>query len=142
MKHLLIQIAAAATSILAAPALPAPALSVAAASPADDPLAPFYGNTLTVAVPDGYFYARRFIDPDGTWREPHGSAFIRGRWERMPDGKTCHWQVDPPMHNAPRYCYAPEKRKVGDRWITIDPNTGSEVIQEIVAGREEPKGAP
>jgi hypothetical protein len=135
MKHALIQIAAAATTVLAAPALPAPA------APIDD-MAAFYGNTLTVAVPDGYFYARRFIDADGTWREPRGGAVIRGRWERMADGKTCHWQVDPPVHNPTRYCYPPQTRKVGDKWVTIDPNTGSEVIQEIVAGREEPKDVP
>ena len=81
-------------------------------------------------------------DPDGTWREPRGGAVIRGRWERTPDGKTCHWQVDPPVHNPTRYCYAPEKRAVGDRWTSTDPNTGNEVIQEIVPGREEPKDAP
>ena len=137
MKHALVQIAAAATTVLAAPALPAPATA-----PPDDPMAVFYGNTLTVAVPDGYFYARRFIDPDGTWREPRGGALIRGRWERTADGKTCHWQVDPPVHNPTRYCYPPEKRTVGERWITTDPNTGNEVIQEIVAGREAPKDAP
>lgn len=127
MKHALIQIAAVAGAVLAAPAI-APAAE-------DDPMAVFYGNTLTIAVPAGYYYARRFIDPDGTWREPRGDDFIRGRWERMPDGKTCHWQVDPPVVNPTRYCYAAERHKVGDRWTTIDPNTGNEVIQEIEPGR-------
>lgn len=128
MKHALIQIAAAASAILAAPAV-APAA-------ADDPLAPFYGNTLTISVPAGYYYARRFIDPDGTWREPRGDGFVRGRWERTPDGRTCHWQVDPPVHNPTRYCYAPEARKVGDEWTTTDPNTGNLVIQKLEAGRK------
>lgn len=135
MKHAVIQIAAAAMSVLAAPALPAGVSAPQA--PTADPMAAFYGNTLTIAVPAGYYYARRFIDPDGTWREPRGGAVIRGRWERTPEGTTCHWQVDPPVHNPTRYCYAPESRTVGDRWTSIDPNTGNEVVQEIVPGRQE-----
>jgi hypothetical protein len=126
MKRHLIQIAAYAATVMAAPALP---------PPAEDPMSAFYGNTLTVAVPDGYYYARRFIDADGTWREPRGDAWIKGAWERMPDGKTCHWQTDPPVHNPTRYCYAPVKRTVGEEWTTTDPNTGNVVIQKIEPGR-------
>jgi hypothetical protein len=127
MKHALIQIAAAVTSILAAPAI-APAAG-------DDPMAAFYGNTLTIAVPDGYYFARRFVDPDGTWREPRGSAFIKGAWQRMPDGTVCHWQTEPAVHNPTRYCYLPQRREVGEEWTTTDPNTGNLVIQKIEPGR-------
>lgn len=127
MKHALIQIAAFATVVTAAAAAP---------PPVEDDMAPFYGNTLTIAVPDGYYYARRFIDPDGTWREPRGSTWIKGAWERTADGKTCHWQTDPPVHNPTRYCYAPQKRTVGEEWTTTDPNTGNAVIQKIEPGRK------
>lgn len=126
MKNALVQLASAAT-VIAASAFTPP--------PSEDPMAAFYGNTLTVAVPDGYYYARRYIDADGTWREPRGSSWIKGAWERMPDGKTCHWQTDPPVHNATRYCYAPVKRTVGEEWTTTDPNTGNVVIQKIEPGR-------
>lgn len=126
MKHALIQIASAATVIAATAAAP---------PPSDDDMAVFYGNTLSIAVPDGYYYARRYIDPDGTWREPRGSAWIKGAWERTPDGGTCHWQTDPPMHNPTRYCYPRQGRKVGDEWTTTDPNTGNVVIQRLEPGR-------
>jgi len=132
MKNALVQIASAATVIAASAFAPPPS----PASSGDDPMAAFYGNTLTVAVPDGYFYARRFIDPDGTWREPRGSAWIKGAWERMPDGKTCHWQTDPPVHNPTRYCYTPVRRQVGEEWTSTDPNTGNVVIQKIEPGRK------
>ncbi|MFZ5718456.1 MAG: hypothetical protein ACOY5Y_03210 [Pseudomonadota bacterium] len=100
-----------------------------------DPMAAFYGNTLTIAVPDAYYYARRFVEPDGTWREPRGSGEIRGAWERMPDRSTCHWQTEPAIHNPTRYCYPPETRRVGEEWTTTDPNTGNLAIQKIEPGR-------
>lgn len=130
MKHALIQIASAASVIAATAAAPAPS---------DDDMAAFYGNTLTIAVPDGYYHARRYIDPDGTWREPRGSAWIKGAWARTPDGGTCHWQTDPPMHNPTRYCYPRQNRKVGDEWTTTDPNTGNVVMQRIEPGRKAAK---
>ena len=100
----------------------------------EDPMAGFYGNTVTIAVPDGYYYARRYIDPDGTWSEPRGSSFIRGVW-RIEDGQVCSWQTEPAMHNPTRYCYAPVARRVGEEWTTTDPNTGAQVIQKIEPGR-------
>lgn len=131
MKNALIQIASAVT-VIAASAFGPPPVS---APPGEDPMTAFYGNTLTIAVPKGYYYARRYIDADGTWREPRGSDWIKGAWERMPDGTTCHWQIDPPVHNPTRYCYAPVRRQVGEEWVTTDPNTGNEVIQKIEPGR-------
>lgn len=98
-------------------------------------MAAFYGNTLTIAVPDGYFYASRYIDPDGTWREARGDDWVRGAWERTPDGGTCHWQTEPAIHNATRFCYPPKRYGVGEAWTTTDPNTGNLVYQKIEPGR-------
>ena len=122
--------------IFALLALAAPAVAADPPPSPADSMAAFYGNTLTIAVPDGYYYARRFIDPDGTWREPRGSSSIRGVW-RVEGEKVCHWQTDPVLHDPPRYCYAPTHRKVGDEWVTRDPNTGNEVIQKIEPGRKD-----
>ena len=104
-------------------------------SPSPDPMAGFYGNTVTIAVPDGYYYARRYIDPDGTWREPRGDGFIGGKWA-FENGQVCSWQTEPAVQDATRYCYAPVARKVGDEWTSTDPNTGNLVIQRLEAGRE------
>lgn len=123
MKRALIQIAA--LALFGAPA--------AHAAPAADPMAGFYGNTATIAVPP-YYFARRYVDPDGTWREPRGSDWIRGVW-KVEDGQICSWQTEPAVHDARRYCYPIVARKVGEEWITVDPNTGSEVFQKIEPGR-------
>ncbi|HEY0650943.1 MAG TPA: hypothetical protein VGD44_23840 [Phenylobacterium sp.] len=136
MKNALIQIASAATVVAASAFSPPVGAPLAAASPGDDPMAALYGNTLTIAVPKAYYYARRYVDADGTWREARGSDWVRGAWERTPDGKTCHWQTDPPVHNPARYCYAPVRRQVGDEWVSTDPTTGNEVIQRIEPGRQ------
>lgn len=129
MKHATLHIGlallVAATAAQAAPQTP---------GPIDDPMAGFYGNTVTIAVSDGYYYARRFIDPDGTWREPRGSDFIRGLW-RIEGGQVCSWQTEPAMHQPTRYCYVPVAREVGEEWTTTDPNTGNLVIQKIEPGR-------
>jgi hypothetical protein len=85
-------------------------------------------------VPAGYYRARRFVDPDGTWREPRGDAWIRGVW-RIEGGQVCSWQTDPPVSNPRHYCYPPVARKVGERWTTIDPDTGATVYQAIEPGR-------
>ena len=103
------------------------------AAPAD-PMAGFYGNTVTISVPDGYYFARRFIDPDGTWREPRGGDEIRGVW-RIDDGQVCSWQTAPPVQNPRHYCYPVIARKVGDKWTTTDPDTGSTVYTAIEPGR-------
>jgi hypothetical protein len=146
MKHALIQIAAFVATVIVAPALPAEPAAAApapapvtapAAAPAagDDPMAAFYGNTLTISVPDGYYFARRYIDPDGTWREPSGDGWIRGAWARTPDGKICNWQTEPAVQNPTRYCYPPVSHRVGEEWTTKDPNTGNDVVQKIEPGR-------
>jgi hypothetical protein len=108
--------------------------AAAAADPPSDPMAGFYGNTLSVDVPAGFYSARRFIDPDGTWREPHGSDWIRGVW-RIEGGQVCSWQTEPPVHQPRHYCYPVTARKVGDRWVTTDPDTGNPVYQSLEPGR-------
>lgn len=127
MKRALIQIAAA--GILWTTA--------AQAAPAEDPMAGFYGNTVTIAVPPWYF-ARRYVDPDGTWREPRGSDWIKGVW-KIENGQICSWQTEPAVHEPHRYCYPIIARKAGEKWTTIDPETGAEVFQEIEPGRNPPK---
>jgi hypothetical protein len=106
----------------------------AGAAQSPDPMAGFYGNTVTIDVPAGYYSARRFVDPDGTWREPRGSDFVRGVW-RIEDGQVCSWQTDPPVQNPRHYCYPAVARKVGERWTTIDPDTGNTVYTAIEPGR-------
>jgi hypothetical protein len=126
MKRALIQIAAFAL-------FGVPAAQAAPASP--DPMAAFYGNTVSIAVPPFYF-ARRYIDPDGTWREPRGSVWIKGVW-KLENGQVCNWQTEPAVHEPRRYCYTPVPRKVGEAWTTIDPDTGAEVFQKIEPGRSD-----
>lgn len=99
----------------------------------NDPMVAFYGNTVTISVPP-FYYAKRYIDPDGTWREPRGDGWIRGVW-RLDKGQVCSWQTEPAVQDPQRYCYMPVSRRVGEEWITTDPNTGSDVIQKIEPGR-------
>ena len=101
---------------------------------APDPMAAFYGNTVTISVPSGYYFAVRYIDPDGTWRKPRGSDWIRGVW-KIEGGQVCSWQTEPAIHDARHYCYPIVARNVGETWTTTDPDTGNEVIQKIEAGR-------
>ena len=125
MKHALVQLAAV---LFAGPGVAQPA-------PPVDPMAGFYGNTVTVDVPAAGYYVRRYIDPDGTWREPRCSSWIRGAW-KIEGGQVCSWQTEPAVHNPHRYCYPIVARQVGDEWVTVDPNTGNEVIQRLEPGRE------
>jgi hypothetical protein len=131
MKHATLQLV---TALLLAASAPQ-GTAQAAPDPAD-PMAGFYGNTVTIAVPSGYYYARRYIDPDGTWREPRGSAWIKGVW-RIEGGQVCNWQTEPAVQNPRHYCYAIIARKAGDKWETTDPDSGNLVYQEIVPGRSE-----
>lgn len=127
MKRALIQIALA--GMLCAPT------ASAAPAAAQDPMAAFYGNTATVSVPP-YYYARRFIDPDGTWREPRADdSVLKGVW-KLENGQVCSWQTEPAVLNARRYCYPAVARKVGEEWITADPDTGNEVITRLEPGRD------
>ena len=114
--------------------LSALATAQATEPPKPDPMASFYGNTVTIAVPDGYYYAKRFVDPDGTWREPRGSNWIRGVW-KLEGGQVCSWQTEPAVQNPRRYCYAPVRREIGEEWTTTDPDTGNLVIQRLEPGR-------
>lgn len=125
MKRTLIQLAAVAAALAA----------TAHAAPGGDPMAGFYGATVEIAVPAAGYFARRYIDPDGTWREPRGSASIRGVW-KVENGQVCSWQTEPAVHNPRRYCYPATARKPGDEWVTLDPDTGNEVVQRLAPGRE------
>lgn len=119
MKHMLLQTAMAWTCL--------------SAVPSPDPMAAFYGNTVTIAVPP-FYYSKRYIDPDGTWREPRGDGWVRGVW-RLEGGQVCNWQTEPAVQNPQHYCYTPVPRHVGEEWVTIDPATGNDVIQKIEPGR-------
>lgn len=123
MKHAPIQFAIA---LFAAP--------VANAAPSPDPMAAFYGNTVTIDVPSGFYHARRYVDPDGTWREPRGGDWVRGVW-KIEGGQVCSWQTEPAIRDPRRYCYTPVARQVGEEWTTVDPDTGNLVIQKIEPGR-------
>lgn len=125
------------TLLLLAMALLAPAAAPSHAAPAQpDPMAGLYGNTLTIAVPAGYYFARRYVDPDGTWWESRGGSEVtRGRWY-VEGGQVCSVQTEPAVHDPRRYCYPlAVSHKPGDEWTTIDPDTGNEVIQKIEPGR-------
>jgi hypothetical protein len=100
-----------------------------------DPMAGFYGNTVTIYVPAVAYAARRYIDPDGTWREPNDSGDVRGVW-KIENGQVCSWQTEPKLTDPRHYCYPVVARKVGDRWVTRDPDTGNEVVQAIEKGRD------
>lgn len=118
--------------VAASAAQAAPAPSGAAA----DPMAAFYGNTLPVAVPAGYYYASRFIEPDGTWTETRGASRSRGRWYIEGD-QVCSVQTEPAIVNVRRYCWSRSiVRQPGDEWVTTDPDTGNDVIQRIEIGRK------
>ena len=132
MKHALIPMTAAAL-IAGAAAFHAAAAEPKAVEPkVGDPMAVFYGNTLIISVPAGYYMAQRYIDPDGTWREKGG---VRGLWTAR-DGKVCNWQTEPAIVDVHHYCYPIEAHKVGETWTTTDPQTGNDVIQKIEAGRD------
>jgi hypothetical protein len=121
-------------ALLLAAALLAPAAAHAVPdTKAVDPMAAFYGNTVIISVPAGYYVAQRYIDPDGTWREP--AAGVRGVW-KIEAGQICSWQIEPAIVDVRHYCYPITVHKVGETWTTTDPATGNEVIQKIEAGRD------
>ena len=97
-----------------------------------DPMAGFYGNTLTIYVPAAGYASRRYIDADGTWREADGG---RGVW-KIENGQVCSWQTEPAIHDVRHYCYPAVARKVGESWTSQDPDTGNDVIQKIEPGRD------
>ncbi len=105
----------------------------AAAEP--DPMAAFYGNTVVISVPAVDYYARRYIDPDGTWREPAPGGGVKGVW-KIDKGQVCSWQTEPAIIDPHHYCYPVVARKVGETWVTQDPQTGNEVVQTIEKGRD------
>lgn len=102
----------------------------AAQSPAPaDPMAGFYGNTLSISAP--YFAAKRYYAPDHTYRDTGDDGDVLGTWT-IEDGKIC---VTPQQPDARRYCNVGLGRHTGDRWVDRDPFTNNEVRFSLEAGR-------
>ena len=101
---------------------------------ADQPDEPVFGNTITIDIP-GVFTARRYMDPDHSWRQTSDSGDSRGTWQVVGD-KLCFTQIEPvPDASRPAECPPNSPHKLGDKWINIDPMTGNTVDIQLVAGR-------
>jgi hypothetical protein len=115
----------------------APCSFAQAPSPLGDPMAWAYGNTLEISIPTLGYKAKRYVDPDGTWRMTsnyNGGAM--GKWE-MKDGKTCFTQTEPtPEEGYRRICNDQVPRAIGDVWFSSDVVTGNMLRMEVIRGRE------
>ena len=95
---------------------------------------PVFGNTITIDIP-GVYTARRYIDPDHSWRQTSDGGDSHGTWTIDGD-KICFTQIEPvPDASRPPECPSNSPHRLGDRWINIDPVTGNTVNIGLVAGR-------
>jgi hypothetical protein len=115
----------------------APGSLAQAPSPPGDPMAWAYGNTLEISIPAVGYKAKRYIDPDGTWRSASNyTGDAMGKWETK-DGKTCYIQTEPtPEEGYRRTCSDQASRAIGDVWFSSDVVTGNMLRMEIVKGRQ------
>jgi hypothetical protein len=116
--------------LLAAPA--------ARAAPADEATAlkDFFTGTLEIDVPaGGPWSARRYLEPDHTYRETGSDGAVSGTWA-VRDGKLCI-TADRPLgvDRAATYCNAILGKHAGDMWRDADPVTGNTVLFKLTPGR-------
>jgi hypothetical protein len=123
--------------IAAAAALSMAAISTSAfgedAKPAAaDPMAAFYGNTLTLLILP-FWSAEQYYSPDHTWRQvDNGGVVTSGVWS-VENGRSCQKQTKPA---GPTWCQDYTPHKLGDVWTNTDAETGNIIRIELVAGRK------
>jgi hypothetical protein len=83
------------------------------------------------------YKAKRYVDPDGTWRMTSNyTGAAAGKWEAK-DGKTCFTQSEPmPEEGYRRICNDQVARAIGDVWFSSDVVTGNLLHWEVVKGRD------
>ena len=96
------------------------AFLVATAAIADDPLANFYGNTVSIMSAKGEM-GRTLINPDHTFvsYQPDGTP-LKGNWT-VDGAQICYTLTDPapPAGAQNRACRPLVARNVGDTWTII-----------------------
>lgn len=107
-----------------------------AQTPAPDPMAWAYDNTLEIQIPTVGYKAKRHVERDGTWRSTSNyGPPEKGTWESK-DGKTCFTQTEPtPEEGYRRICNEQVPRAVGDVWFSSDAVSGNMLRMEVVKGR-------
>jgi hypothetical protein len=122
-------------------ALPLAASAVAAqTAPATtdaEAMAGYFGNTLTISIPDMYS-AKRYFAPDHTYTETGDDGDVHGTWA-IKDGKVCTVQSQAYLDRLKEYCNLGVGRKPGETWVDHDPLTGNRITFTLIAGRV---GAP
>jgi hypothetical protein len=115
----------------------APASFAQSPAPPADPMAWAYGNTLEISIPTLGYKAKRYVDPDGTWRMTSNyTGVATGKWETK-DGKTCFTQTEPTPEEGYRHiCNDQVPRAIGDVWFSSDVVTGNLLHWELVKGRD------
>ena len=103
-----------------------------APSPAPDPMAEFYGNTVRISIANVGYYANRYVERDHTYSESGGGGAVKGVW-KVEGGKVCFTQTDPSPGET--VCNAAAHHDVGEVWLNVDPHTGHIVTVELVSGR-------
>jgi hypothetical protein len=106
-------------------------------SPSGDPMAWAYGNTLEITIPSVGYKAKRYVEPDGTWRSTSNyTGDATGKWETK-DGKTCFTQTEPtPEEGYRRTCSDQVRRAIGDVWFSSDVVTGNLLRMDVIGGRD------
>jgi len=118
-------------------ALPLAASTVAAQTPpaANDTaaMAGYFGNTLTISIPDMYS-AKRYFAPDHTYTETGDDGDVHGTWS-IKDGKVCTTQSQKYLDRLKEYCNLGVGKKAGETWADKDPLTGNRITFALVSGR-------
>ena len=118
-------------------ALPLTASAVAAQTtpPASDAaaMAGYFGNTLTIGIPDMYS-AKRYFAPDHTYTETGDDGDVHGTWA-IKDGKVCTTQSQDYLDRLKEFCNLGVGKKPGETWVDHDPLTGNRITFALVAGR-------
>lgn len=105
-------------------------LAVAPAVAADDVMAGFYGNTVTVTGPSFdvtvHYRADHTMDSSGTIG---GKAFsTKGTWKIDDKGQLCRsYDTTPPTMTNP-FCTPATAHKVGDTWTATTPDGSPRTI--------------
>jgi hypothetical protein len=94
----------------------------------------FFDATLQIDVPNGAWSAKRYYEPDHTYRESGAGGDVHGTWS-VEDGKICATQANAPADRPARYCNVGLGKKLGEMWKDVDPVTGNLVLFSLKPGR-------
>lgn len=104
------------------------ACTPAAAQPQPDPMAGYYGATLTIVAKG--FKQQRFFEPDHSFRDRSRGKVTPGTWAIEGD-KICTQEA-----GGSRFCNLGLGKTAGESWVDHDPYTGNEVKFSLVEGRK------